>query len=116
MKTLDTIPIKYPLLYSHCTYFECGDGWYDIINELSKKIERLLEKTPKEEREQCYAIQIKEKFGGLRFYMSSMTDEIDNLITEAETLSLKTCELCGKPGELRKGGWVTVKCEECNAK
>lgn len=59
------------------------------------------------------AVQVKEKFGTLSFYMSSGNDEIWNLIREAERKSAKTCEECGKPGKLRGGGWIKTLCDEC---
>lgn len=59
------------------------------------------------------ASQIKEKFGTLRFYMTSYTDEIDKIVTEAEKKSEETCEHCGKPGTLRTEGWLFTLCDEC---
>jgi hypothetical protein len=57
---------------------------------------------------------VKEKFGGLRFYMTCDTDEIFNLIQEAEALSYKTCEVCGKPGEERPSSWIHTLCDYCH--
>jgi len=59
------------------------------------------------------ASQVKEKFGGLRFYMTTSTDEMDNLISEAEALSYKTCEDCGQPGKPNDDGWISTLCEKC---
>jgi hypothetical protein len=64
-----------------------------------------------------YAIcQIKEKFGGLRFYVDGVPykSQGDEWINEAEALSFKTCEDCGKPGELTNSGgyWVKTLCKE----
>ena len=58
--------------------------------------------------------QVKEKFGGLRFYMTCGTDEIFNLVGEAEELSYKTCEECGKPGEEKDTGWIRTLCDDCH--
>jgi hypothetical protein len=79
-----------------------GDGWFDLIWDLSSKLEPLIQKFIDENQDtELYpkAFQVKEKFGGLRFYMTCGTDEISDLISEAEALSLKTCEECGKPAE-----------------
>lgn len=63
------------------------------------------------------ASQVKEKFGTLRFYMTTSTLEMGKLIDEAEELSAKTCEECGKPGNLRKKHyWVYTACDECDIK
>ena len=84
-----------------------GDGWYKILDELCAKLEPY----------GVVAAQIKEKFGGLRFYLESTPsdkwDEIHNLITEAERQSYKTCERCGQPGDLRGGGWARTLCDDC---
>ncbi len=58
------------------------------------------------------ASQTKEKYGTLRFYMTSETEEMSKYISEAENLSAKTCEDCGAPGKYRNGGWVATLCDE----
>lgn len=119
----------FPLLYRDrhasmretcmCWGFDHGDGWFDIIWEASSKIEpiiaSLIEKYKDDKDFQEYpprATQVKEKFGTLRFYMSSETVEISKIIDEAESKSEVTCEDCGKPGVLRKGGWLRTLCDE----
>ena len=113
---------KYPKLYRQhtlpmqqtcmCWGFCCGDGWYDLIDNLSEKLEAYGGKVE--------AVQVKEKFGGLRFYLgaidSEYADEIYKHVEEAERLSYKTCEQCGKPGSTKGGGWVRTLCDECDKK
>jgi len=87
---------------------EVGDGWYKILEELITKIAEL----DKEKR--VKVVQVKEKFGGLRFYINSGTDEIFNVIDEAEAKSLITCEQCGKVGSIDvTHGWMLTLCEDC---
>jgi len=86
--------------------FDCGDGWESLIRDLSEKITKV--------DPDCVAAQVKEKFGGLRFYTNGNTEESYKAICEAETLSEKTCEICGKPGSIRVGGWLRCLCEECH--
>jgi len=93
--------------------FECGSGWHSIIRNLSKEVEAEILKLPEESRQYCCASQVKEKYGTLRFYMHSQTDEMDWLISEAEHKSSITCELCGKKGSIRADGWITVRCDDC---
>ena len=95
-----------------CWGFDVGDGWFDMIYDLSVKIEKLILELPEEARPECKASQVKEKFGGLRFYMDGATDEMRTLIRDAESLSYHICETCGKSGGLRKGGWLKVLCDE----
>jgi hypothetical protein len=59
------------------------------------------------------ALQIKSKYGGLRFYMTHGTDRIFELIDKAEDKSYETCEKCGKPGKARDVGWIWTLCDEC---
>jgi hypothetical protein len=65
------------------------------------------------------AMQVKEKFGTLRFYMTHYpkgeAEEWFAAIREAEEKSGKTCEICGKPGELgnRSSYWISTECQEC---
>ena len=45
--------------------------------------------------------------------MTCGTEEMYDLIEEAETKSATICEDCGKPGKLRSGGWIRTLCDEC---
>jgi len=113
---------KHPMLYAQrsrgmrdtcmCWGFEIGDGWVRIIERLSDRLERINQKLPKDEA-RIEAVQVKEKFGGLRFYTSRCHDEADRFIAEAERQSLKTCEVCGRPGRQNSNGWITTLCTKC---
>lgn len=56
--------------------------------------------------------QVKEKFGTLRFYVSSSDDITNALIGMAESLSTITCEDCGNRGTLRHSRWLRVLCNQ----
>ena len=60
--------------------------------------------------------QIKEKFGGLRFYYDGGDDRISGMETMAEIWAGQTCETCGNKGERRSGGWIRTLCNEHEAK
>lgn len=99
-------------------YFECAKGWYPLIDELCKKLDKLiLEKHLDLIQEGDYkfqVLQVKEKFGELRFYVSGGFDDIEDLIDEYVKKSARTCELCGKPSEIRYShGWLFNRCKEC---
>jgi hypothetical protein len=110
---------KYPVLYQGHTWpitqglmafgFECGDGWLELIDQLSSDITEL----DKRDGSTTIAVQIKEKYGGLRFYVQGGTDAAYDLIDAAEELSLKTCEACGKPGSLKGVHWLSTRCDAC---
>lgn len=55
--------------------------------------------------------QIKEKFGGLRFYHQGGDEYVDGLVTMAEEWASRTCEVCGSPGRARQGGWIRTLCD-----
>lgn len=93
-----------------CFGFECGDGWYDIIYKLCQDITTVLER----DAQQIEVLQVKEKYATLRFNIDAGTDEIGNLIDEAEEKSAITCEICGKEGSLHKRGyWLKTLCPDC---
>lgn len=67
-----------------------------------------------------HVVQVKEKFGGLRFYIAYGTmspeasDCVDARINRAEDESLKTCERCGQPGEPDyTQHWISTRCPGC---
>lgn len=65
---------------------------------------------------QLVAEQIKEKFGGLRFYFYGGDEFCEGVVHMAESMSYKTCETCGKPGKPNEVGWISTLCEDCRKK
>ena len=61
---------------------------------------------------QVVASQVKEKFGTLRFYYSGGDEVVHGMVDLAESMSGVTCEVCGKPGTVRGGGWIQTLCDE----
>lgn len=55
--------------------------------------------------------QIKEKFGGLRFYYDGGDEHISGMVTIAEVWAGRTCETCGERGKQRGGGWIRTLCD-----
>jgi len=124
-----------PLAPNSAWGFECDDGWYDLIDTLCACIQREVdnsisaqkfsidrgdlspEAAVPEEDLQVAASQVKEKFGGLRFYTYGGNDRIYGMITMAESMSYKICEACGVPGRPNKGGsWILTLCDPCRAR
>jgi len=63
---------------------------------------------------QIVASQVKEKFGGLRFYVEGATDAQYAVISFVESLSYKVCERCGSMKDIgRTEGWISTICKEC---
>jgi hypothetical protein len=124
MKPVISLSEKYQRLYNNL-YFDVHDGWHDILNELSPVVEREFKKIQEETGDVPEVLQIKEKFGGLRYYVSHSSDELDGAIRDAEHRSFRTCEFCGEPGQIgrlgarrsdpnpKKWGWAKTMCEKC---
>jgi hypothetical protein len=84
-------------------WIECDEGWYNLIEATHYAI---LEVDPD------YKInQIKEKFGGLRYYIEG-NEAAHDIAWKAEDISCGICEVCGATGVTRnKGGWYKTTCE-----
>jgi hypothetical protein len=148
---------KYPLIFKDrnadmrttamCWGFECGDGWYNLINTLcslltsqyrqdkesyeyvkdcfenndgkthwgkpitAEEVEQKRLKMIEESEKIPVAVQVKEKFGGLRFYVDRASEKHHNYITFAESMSYRICEECGSPGKTYTDGWHMTLCD-----
>jgi hypothetical protein len=92
--------IPYPKIYN-TFIFECGDGWKGILYELINKIKVLDRKTGVVTQ----VAQVKEKFGGLRFYpLNGVSNEVWKLIMEYEKKSYGVCEFTGSRNNV--GMWT----------
>ena len=74
------------------------------IDEAKAKLDEETLKVP-------VAVQVKEKFGGLRFYVQAATKEHYNYISFAESMSYRTCESCGAEGKTYTDGWHRTLCD-----
>lgn len=109
-----------------CWGFSHGDGWYNIVDVACQNIQNHADWKRKQEPyasmsddefdeiHQPVAVQVKEKFGGLRFYVDNADDYTRGVISMAESMSYKTCETCGAPGKQTGKGWIKTVCESCN--
>lgn len=97
----------YPHLYEKTRgFFECGEGWYEMLDALSFALTRCAP--------EVQAAQVKEKFGTLRFYTDDDTEVSAWLVRAFEAMSYNICEFCGKSGTQReKAGWNSTECNEC---
>jgi len=103
--------------------FECGEGWIPLIYKLCGDIKPHYDAMPQIGQDRFYVQQVKEKFGGLRFYTSHLiNDEVSGLVSKAEDASLKICELCGEAGTMHTNnisggfGWLQTLCPVCAEK
>jgi hypothetical protein len=108
---------KYPEFFNREVEISTGDGWYHILDALFKNMKWHVEW--KQKHTPDFPIpkiaQIKEKFGGLRFYYDGGDETITGMVYMAEAWAERTCETCGERGETRTGGWVRTLCDKHEA-
>lgn len=123
-ENITRLNIAFPIIYRDNTlkrgpktsefYFECDDGWFNLIWEFSEQLEKIANLiSPDLPRPQM--VQVKEKFGGLRLYYWHVPEEytaIKELGYALERASYKTCEVCGEPGSVRKNAWIRTLCDK----
>ena len=117
-------------------YISVGEGWFTIISVLCQTIYEPVRQAqyrlqaaveyPRDDNDaylkQCEIdiamalealpeiVQIKEKFGTLRFYYNGGNDRVAALVNFAEAMSGVTCEICGAPGTRDDIGWIKTHC------
>jgi hypothetical protein len=121
---------KYPkMLAGKYGGFAIGKGWWIIIDKLMGQIQWHIDGSIKNNKwdlendktdvrpiiQQVTVAQIKEKFGGLRFYYDGGDEYIHGLVSMAESWAGIACEECGGIGERRSGGWIRTLCDKHEA-
>lgn len=97
--------------------FECRDGWFRLLVWLSRYIQHYLDTQNEMAKkypdtypviDQVRAVQVKEKFGTLRFYTEGGNERTQSVIAFAEYLSGFICETTGKTDDIgyNKKGWI----------
>lgn len=104
---------KYPNLFKEYprSGFHLPKGWEKLAHYLCNILERAIDRLPEEVRAGVQCAQVKEKFGGLRFYMTQETPYMSGAIAVVENMSYDVCDVCGEAGKLRHGGWVRALCD-----
>jgi DNA invertase Pin-like site-specific DNA recombinase len=91
--------------------FQVRDGWFHLIWSLCEDLEPLVAGYERATGQSFEVLQVKENFGGLRFYVNEGSDPIWQRIERAEMDSLKTCEVCGKLAQHNEV-WTKTLCDE----
>lgn len=134
--------VNYPGNPSGVNWTGVPEGWLPIIDKLCGSIQEYIDsvytlvdnpeyiegkqfniddittkKYLKQYHPQVTCTQMKEKFGGLRFYVSHSNDQINGMIRMAEYLCDHTCDRCGSEENLGvTTGWISVCCKDCAIK
>jgi len=88
-----------------------GDGWALLLERLCADLSIVI---AEDDLAEFRALQVKEKFGSLRFYARGGNERTSALIESAVHASEQTCEGCGISSMIRcRGGWYTTTCDAC---
>jgi len=98
-----------------CWGIAVGNGWYWLLHNLCGTIQSYIDANKKPQLE---AVQVKEKFGGLRFYADNGDELIRGMIWLAESMSYHICESCGTTEDVGvgKSRWISTLCTTCRTK
>jgi hypothetical protein len=104
-----------PTETSMCWGFTCGDGWFQILDDLCAEITRQVKAGT---MPPVVAKQIKEKSGYLRIYIRDhfnrkANPEAHRLIQLAQERAERTCEVCGHEVEAGEDLRLFAKCARC---
>jgi hypothetical protein len=90
-----------------------GKGWWPILKTLCANIQQHTDWRNRESETvpQVIVEQIKEKFGGLRFYYQGGDEQVHGMVRMAEAWAANCCEECCAPGIRRSGGWIRTLCD-----
>lgn len=115
----DLLCARYPTIFrdrhasmqqtAMCWGFACGNGWFPLIDTLCAEIQRHVQFA---RVQPVVAVQVKEKFGALRFYTSGGDPYTRGLIWLADALSVVVCEDCGAPALSSGSGWIVTRCAD----
>lgn len=118
---VEKLHAKYPVMFSE-PYggVAVGAGWWPIIESLCDNIQSHLKhrnglatQYPDQHKpvKQVVIAQIKEKFGGLRFYYDGGDETVYGMVRMAESWAGHSCEECGNAGKRSGEGWIRTLCD-----
>ena len=125
--TTEELINKYPKIFQdyegnpgRCNWYGVPDGWLSVIDKLCGSMQSYIDHVTRyiDGKEvkvpQVTCSQMKEKFGGLRFYTNGGDEMTEGMIMMAEHICSLTCQDCGSEENIgRTGGWITILCEKC---
>lgn len=109
-KTLEQLIAEHTMLQDVQCGVSVGDGWVPMLHVLCRQIEHHCESA---KLALPTVMQVKEKFGTLRFYLYGTDLYTQGLVSMAEAVSSVICEDCGAVGEGRDGSWLRTLCDAC---
>jgi hypothetical protein len=120
---------KYPKIFNptigqpYGMNWQVPDAWIPVIDILCGAIQKHIDTFSRWSKEkedwvkpqQVTCVQMKEKFGGLRFYINGGDEQVEGMISMAEHMCYNMCQHCGTRENLGvTGGWITICCKSCS--
>jgi len=127
--TIEQLLNKYPKIFQDyegnpgkVNYTGIPQGWIPILDIMCGSIQNHIDNSSRWDKDlqrftnptQVVCTQMKEKFGGLRFYTNGHDDIVEGMITMAEYMCDQVCEDCGSKEDLGvTSGWIRNLCRTC---
>ena len=98
--------------YEYTSFDLIPQGWRRAFGlEMCQEIEDALEADGIQDK--YFPVQIKEKYGTLRWYSNFTTEKLEKILHKYEDLSERTCILCGAPATKYAVNWISPYCDKC---
>lgn len=81
----------------------CGDGWFDVLSALLAEVEAV--------NPEAAVTEVKQKWGLLRVGVDGLGAGSFERLLRWERASGAACEVCGKPGVLRRASPHQTRCD-----
>lgn len=101
--------------YSYTELDQLPIGWRKLFGEaICKDIKKALLEQGEDALYEYRILQIKEKYGSLRWYDSNTSEKIQEIIYKYEHISKYTCINCGRfQVPMLDDGWISPWCFDC---
>lgn len=105
----------FPLIFTKSDY-SLPDAWEPIVRELCEELTELSSLYSNVNPQHFECVQMKEKFGELRFYTHSTLPIANSLINLATLKTRNICQYCKSNFNVSlhsPKGWLTYLCDDC---
>lgn len=88
-------------------------GWHELVLNMAEELKDLIMKVCPPFLEIYHPVQVKEKYGELRWYDEEQLPGMKEIINKYCNLSRYTCAICGARTTKITTGWIMPLCDEC---
>ena len=126
--TIEELIDKYPKIFEdyegnpgRVNWIDLPHGWVSVVDKLCGSMQSYIDNhvtfsgvSDEFRPKQVTCFQMKEKYGGLRFYTNGHDHVVQGMIDMAEYICSNTCQQCGSEQDLGvTSGWITILCRTC---